>query len=90
MSPPWGGPAYLGAEVFDMHTMMVPDGFSIFQAAQLVSENIVYFLPRNVSVEQVAELAGPHSVCELETNCVNGRVKTRTVYFGQLVDDSVN
>lgn len=27
LSPPWGGPDYLGAEVFDMRTMMSPDGY---------------------------------------------------------------
>ena len=26
LSPPWGGPDYLQAEVFDIQTMMQPDG----------------------------------------------------------------
>ena len=26
LSPPWGGPDYCNAEVFDVKTMMVPDG----------------------------------------------------------------
>ncbi|XP_010785823.1 trimethylguanosine synthase [Notothenia coriiceps] len=27
LSPPWGGPDYLTAEVFDIKTMMQPDGY---------------------------------------------------------------
>ena len=30
LSPPWGGPDYLEAEVFDVKTMIQPDGFVIF------------------------------------------------------------
>ncbi len=26
LSPPWGGPGYLTADVFDIKTMMQPDG----------------------------------------------------------------
>ncbi|MEQ2304702.1 Trimethylguanosine synthase [Ameca splendens] len=27
LSPPWGGPDYLNADVFDIRTMMEPDGY---------------------------------------------------------------
>ena len=27
LSPPWGGPDYLTADVFDIKTMIVPDGY---------------------------------------------------------------
>ncbi|KAJ8785388.1 hypothetical protein J1605_006985 [Eschrichtius robustus] len=30
-SPPWGGPDYTTAEIFDISTMTSPDGFEIFQ-----------------------------------------------------------
>lgn len=29
LSPPWGGPDYLNAEVFDIKTMMEPDGYPL-------------------------------------------------------------
>lgn len=29
LSPPWGGPDYLSAEVFDIKTMMEPDGYPL-------------------------------------------------------------
>ncbi|XP_062260907.1 trimethylguanosine synthase isoform X2 [Platichthys flesus] len=53
LSPPWGGPNYLTADVFDIGTMMQPDGFEIFRLAKLISDNIVYFLPRNADMDQV-------------------------------------
>lgn len=31
LSPPWGGPDYLTAEVFDIRNMMEPDGYPLMQ-----------------------------------------------------------
>lgn len=92
LSPPWGGPEYLSADVFDIETMMEPDGyplllvpppsplnvarssrrpaghlgthaghlspltfstFEIFRLSKMISDNIVYFLPRNADMDQV-------------------------------------
>ncbi|XP_005461591.1 trimethylguanosine synthase isoform X1 [Oreochromis niloticus] len=86
LSPPWGGPDYLTAEVFDVRTMMEPDGFEIFRLAKLISDNIVYFLPRNVDMDQVASLAGPGGKVEVEQNFLNNKLKTVTAYFGSLIN----
>ncbi|XP_030581232.1 trimethylguanosine synthase [Archocentrus centrarchus] len=85
LSPPWGGPDYLTAEVFDIRTMMEPDGVEIFRLAKLISDNIVYFLPRNVDMDQVASLAGPGGKVEVEQNFLNNKLKTVTAYFGSLI-----
>ncbi|XP_034558843.1 trimethylguanosine synthase [Notolabrus celidotus] len=85
LSPPWGGPDYLTAEVFDIKTMMDPDGFEIFHLAKLISDNIVYFLPRNADVDQIASLAGPGGKVEVEQNLLNNKLKTVTAYFGSLI-----
>lgn len=29
LSPPWGGPDYLNADVFDIQTMIEPDGYPL-------------------------------------------------------------
>jgi len=55
LSPPWGGPDYLNAEVFDI-TTMVPNGFDIFAKAKLITNDIAYFLPRQVDQKQLLEL----------------------------------
>ncbi|KAJ8012008.1 hypothetical protein DPEC_G00064230 [Dallia pectoralis] len=32
LSPPWGGPDYLNADVFDIKTMMAPDGYPFYSS----------------------------------------------------------
>nr|XP_043870766.1 trimethylguanosine synthase isoform X2 [Solea senegalensis] len=85
LSPPWGGPDYLTADVFDIRTMMEPDGFQIFRLAKLISHNIVYFLPRNADMDQIASLAGAGGKVEVEQNLLNNKLKTVTAYFGSLI-----
>lgn len=85
LSPPWGGPDYATAEIFDIRTMMFPDGFEIFRLSQKITNNIVYFLPRNADVDQVASLAGPGGQVEIEQNFLNNKLKTITAYFGDLI-----
>uniref|UniRef100_A0A3B4AEL8 Trimethylguanosine synthase n=1 Tax=Periophthalmus magnuspinnatus TaxID=409849 RepID=A0A3B4AEL8_9GOBI len=87
LAPPWGGPAYLNADVFNIQTMMEPDGYPlyIFQKAKLISDNIVYFLPRNADMDQIASLAGPGGRVEVEQNFLNNKLKTITAYFGDLI-----
>ncbi|XP_073705728.1 trimethylguanosine synthase isoform X3 [Garra rufa] len=85
LSPPWGGPEYLTADVFDIQTMITPDGFEIFRLSKMISDNIVYFLPRNADMEQIASLAGPGGKVEVEQNFLNNKLKTITAYFGNLI-----
>ncbi|KAM9789924.1 trimethylguanosine synthase [Neosynchiropus ocellatus] len=85
LSPPWGGPNYLTAEVFDIGTMMEPSGYPIFELARKVSENIVFFLPRNADMDQVVSLACPGGKVEVEQNFLNNKLKTITAYFGTLI-----
>ncbi|KAM6948283.1 trimethylguanosine synthase [Aplochiton taeniatus] len=85
LSPPWGGPDYLTAEVFDIKTMMDPDGFEIYRLSKMISNNIVYFLPRNADMNQIASLAGVGGKVEVEQNFLNNKLKTITAYFGDLI-----
>ncbi|XP_059837122.1 trimethylguanosine synthase isoform X2 [Hypanus sabinus] len=87
LSPPWGGPDYVNAEIFDLKTMISLGGFEIFTLSQKITPNIVYFLPRNADVEQVASLAGPGGRVEIEQNFLNNKLKTITAYFGDLIRD---
>ncbi|KAK7945297.1 hypothetical protein WMY93_001025 [Mugilogobius chulae] len=59
--------------------------WEIFQKAKLVSENIVYFLPRNADMDQIASLAGAGGRVEVEQNFLNNKLKTITAYFGDLI-----
>ncbi|KAI8499355.1 Trimethylguanosine synthase [Branchiostoma belcheri] len=81
LSPPWGGPDYLTADVFDIKTMM------IFEKTKHITDNIAYFVPRNADVEQLVSLSGPGGKVEVEQNFLNRKLKTVTAYYGELVDD---
>ncbi|NXR85329.1 TGS1 synthase, partial [Hypocryptadius cinnamomeus] len=84
LSPPWGGPDYATAEIFDIQTMICPDGYP-FRLCLVITNNIVYFLPRNADINQVASLAGPGGKVEIEQNFLNNKLKTITAYFGDLI-----
>ncbi|MED6272328.1 Trimethylguanosine synthase, partial [Characodon lateralis] len=61
------------------------DTFKIFSQAKQITENIVYFLPRNADVNQVTSLAGLGGKVEVEQNFLNNKLKTVTAYFGDLI-----
>lgn len=84
LSPPWGGPSYGAIDVFDLEKNIELDGYRVFEAAKAITSNVVYFLPRNVNVEQVISLMDDKSSLELEQNFLNNRLKTITAYFGDL------
>ncbi|KAL6216597.1 hypothetical protein ACLB2K_009818 [Fragaria x ananassa] len=85
LSPPWGGPDYAREETYDIMTMLKPyDGYFLFNTAKQVASKIVMFLPRNVDVNQLAELSlsvTPPWSLEVEKNFVNGKLKGITAYF---------
>ena len=88
LSPPWGGPNYTKAEVFDVKSMITLDGVRVFQETKTITDNIAYFMPRNVNVEQLSSLAGPGGKMEIEQNFVNKKLKTITAYYGDLVENA--
>ncbi|KAL4583563.1 hypothetical protein LXL04_008141 [Taraxacum kok-saghyz] len=85
LSPPWGGPQYAKARNFDIITMLKPhNGQYLFNVAKQIAPRVVMFLPRNVDVNQLAELslsANPPWKLEVEKNFLNGKLKAITAYF---------
>ena len=77
---------YLDSKVFDLQTMISLDGFKIYQTAREITENIAYYVPRNVDIQQLALLAGPNGSVEIEQHFINKKLKTMTAYFGELVN----
>ena len=86
LSPPWGGPDYVSAEVFDIKTMIPLDGVQVFEETKSITEDIAYFMPRNADVEQLSLLASPNGNVEIEQNFLNKKLKTITAYYGGLVE----
>jgi trimethylguanosine synthase len=93
LSPPWGGPAYIHDPVFDLHHMC-PDGVTVLEWARRLTPNVCFFMPRNTSIKQLVAIEcrrnagggkeGGAVKLELEQNLLNGRVKTVSVYYGDL------
>ncbi|CAN4115105.1 unnamed protein product [Withania somnifera] len=85
MSPPWGGPDYLKERTFNMKTMLKPhDGNFLFSIGRGIASKVVMFLPRNVDINELAELslsANPPWSLEVEKNYLNGKLKAITAYF---------
>ncbi|KAJ2003817.1 Trimethylguanosine synthase [Coemansia thaxteri] len=83
MSPPWGGPEYIDAPVFDLSSLPFRTSQEWIDSARLVSKNIVCFMPRNCDPVQLAELY-PEAPCEVELNYTTGFFKGITVYYSDL------
>ena len=64
LSPPWGGPDYTTAEIFDISTMMSPDGYplKILEFTQMV----VVERKRVCVCMCVCEISEPECVCLCE------------------------
>ncbi len=88
LSPPWGGPSYGTIDLFDLEKNIELNGYRVFEVAKTITSNIVYFLPRNVNIEQVISLMDDKSRLELEQNFLNNRLKTITAYFGDLAKET--
>jgi trimethylguanosine synthase len=81
LSPPWGGPSYLYQKEYDIHEMPI-DGQKLFEMAKQITNNIVYFVPRNIIHDQFIRLAGSNGQCEMEETFLDSRLKCWTVYYG--------
>ncbi|KAF9082986.1 Trimethylguanosine synthase [Mortierella sp. AD031] len=57
LSPPWGGPGYLGQKEFDIKRDIPMDGEFLFNETCKITKNIAYFLPRNSDKDQIGRLA---------------------------------
>ena len=68
--------------------MITLDGVRVFGETKTITNNIAYFMPRNVDVEQLSSLAGPGGKMEIEQNFVNKKLKTITAYYGELVENT--
>ena len=86
LSPPWGGPEYRNEEMYDIQSMIPMDGVKIFNAAREITEDIAYYVPRNVDTDQMASLARPGGQVQLQKNILGGRPQAITAYYGNLCD----
>ena len=86
LSPPWGGPKYRREKIYDIQAMIPMDGIKIFNAAKQITENIAYYVPRNVNADQMTSLAGSEGKVNLQKNLLSNHKKPQaiTAYYGKL------
>lgn len=90
LSPPWGGCEYLEKDKYSL-TNMRPNGFTLIHSIRKnITNNIAFLMPRNIDQKELKTnlLSREHQVFDLEENRVGTKIKTITVYFGDLVDSS--
>ncbi|XP_035789012.1 trimethylguanosine synthase-like [Anopheles albimanus] len=87
LSPPWGGPSYMKDEVYDLEKSLLPlPATDLMRAAQQVSHNVVFYLPRNSNTQQLTMLAGPNGAVEIEQNFLDRKLIALTAYYGDLIN----
>ncbi|XP_069702009.1 uncharacterized protein Tgs1 isoform X2 [Periplaneta americana] len=88
LSPPWGGPQYLTVDAYDLESIMHPVGGSqLYKISSGITENIAYYVPRNVNTDQLVMLAGPGGQVEIEQNFLDKRLVAITAYYGELIHE---
>lgn len=89
LCPPWGGPEYLAADVWDMRTGIPSgDGYLLAAMAYSTAKNVALVLPRNTQESQLRSLAVVlNSPCRVFEMNVQGKCKLIVACFGPLFVD---
>lgn len=98
-SPPWGGPDYIKINKYSLNNM-TPNGFDICRhTSKYLTKNIVMLLPRNFDEDELQDISQlvynidpdlpvkQYRVVELEKNMIFNKIKTKTAYFGDTIND---
>ncbi|PNF43235.1 hypothetical protein B7P43_G14902 [Cryptotermes secundus] len=88
LAPPWGGPQYLNVDAYSIESIMQPvGGAQLFKISLGITENIAYYVPRNINTDQLVVLAGPGGQVEIEQNFLDKRLVAVTAYYGELIHE---
>jgi 16S rRNA G966 N2-methylase RsmD len=56
LSPPWGGIEYKNSRNYSLKKMVTPNISEIIKKSLSVAKNIMFYLPRNIDIQELAEL----------------------------------
>ena len=56
LSPPWGGTEYKNSEIYSIKKFMYPDITEIIRVSLNVADNILFFLPRNLDLDELFDI----------------------------------
>ncbi|KAI3660111.1 hypothetical protein MP638_002453 [Amoeboaphelidium occidentale] len=85
LSPPWSGPHYNQTRFYSLDQVEPLNGWDLFTQTRQLSQNIIYFLPRNTNIQDFFQLElGENEQFEIEQNFLTNKLKAISVYFGCL------
>ncbi|KAJ8925194.1 hypothetical protein NQ315_001380 [Exocentrus adspersus] len=88
LSPPWGGPAYLGQPIYELEEMLQPVPLSqLLATARKISMNVAAFLPRNSNTYNLVNEVGVTGRVEIEQDFLNKKLVAITAYYNDLIQE---
>ncbi|KAI9803833.1 MAG: hypothetical protein M1825_001713 [Sarcosagium campestre] len=87
-SPPWGGPTYRSANVFDLSTMEPYSLKTLYEGLSQTSTALALYLPRTSDLRQIAEIVTGEDKINVIHYCVGGASKAICAFFGALSQDA--
>ena len=67
LSPPWGGPEYKKDKIYSLKKWMNPDIEKIIEKSLKFSKNLIFYLPRNTDIEELANLLNKYDKDEINS-----------------------
>lgn len=98
LSPPWGGTEYKNSEIYSIKKFMYPDITEIIRISLNVANKILFFLPRNLDLDELFDLcstvkneikekSGENLFFDIKIIKSNGRIKSLLITFGHHIED---
>ena len=98
LSPPWGGTEYKNSEIYSIKKFMYPDITEIIRISLNVADKILFFLPRNLDLDELFDLcstvkneikekSGENLFFDIKIIKSNGRIKSLLITFGHHIKD---
>ncbi|KAL4922885.1 RNA cap guanine-N2 methyltransferase-domain-containing protein [Aspergillus aurantiobrunneus] len=81
-SPPWGGPGYRSASVFDLRTMEPYSLSTLYTEFSLFSPYIILYLPRTSDLNQLAGMVQDNAPAPVMHYCMRGASKALCIFYG--------
>ncbi|KAI9832833.1 MAG: hypothetical protein M1826_000999 [Phylliscum demangeonii] len=82
-SPPWGGPTYRSARIFDLATMCPYSLEQIYGCLRELSDHVVLYLPRSSDLRQLARLVPDEQKIRVVHYCLYRASKALCAYLGR-------
>ena len=98
LSPPWGGMEYKNSYVYSIKKFMTPDINEIVRVSLSVADNILFFLPRNLDLDELFNIcssikneteknSGKKLFFDIQILESNKRIKSLLIIFGHNIND---